>query len=121
MLGNAGTLPGHRCDHTQAHVLIHTQEQHAHTHTYPPTHPHAVPRSPAGEDVVPTFTTSNDRMLLLLGDGAAGMLRLEDAERLQAGGGGGGGGGHSTCPHACCCCLGLGWLPAGGFVLLGCT
>lgn len=33
---------------------------------------------------MPTFTTSNDRMLLLLGDGASGMLRLEDAERLQA-------------------------------------
>ncbi|KAI7841433.1 hypothetical protein COHA_004828 [Chlorella ohadii] len=31
--------------------------------------------SPAGEDVVPTFTTSNERMLLLLADGASGMLR----------------------------------------------
>lgn len=39
--------------------------------------------SPAGEDVVPTFTTSNERMLLLLADGASGMLRVEDAERLQ--------------------------------------
>ena len=42
-------------------------------------------RSPAGEDVVPTFTTSNERMLLLLADGASGMLRVEDAERLQVG------------------------------------
>ncbi|KAI3428766.1 hypothetical protein D9Q98_007587 [Chlorella vulgaris] len=39
--------------------------------------------SPAGEDVVPTFTTSNDRMLLALADGTSGMLRVEDAERLQ--------------------------------------
>ncbi|PSC75340.1 methylase [Micractinium conductrix] len=39
--------------------------------------------SPAGEDVVPTFTTSNERMLLLLAEGASGMLRVEDAERLQ--------------------------------------
>jgi len=34
---------------------------------------------------VPTFTTSNERMLLLLADGASGMLRVEDAERLQVG------------------------------------
>ncbi len=40
-------------------------------------------RSQAGEDVVPTFTTSNDRMLLLLSSGQSGMLRIEDAERLQ--------------------------------------
>uniref|UniRef100_A0A1D2A1D0 DNA (cytosine-5-)-methyltransferase n=3 Tax=Auxenochlorella protothecoides TaxID=3075 RepID=A0A1D2A1D0_AUXPR len=39
--------------------------------------------SPAGEDVVPTFTTSNDRMLLLLSSGLSGMLRCDDAERLQ--------------------------------------
>ncbi|KDD76604.1 hypothetical protein H632_c164p0, partial [Helicosporidium sp. ATCC 50920] len=39
--------------------------------------------SPAGVDVVPTFTTGNDRMLLLLSSGAAGMLRCEDGERLQ--------------------------------------
>lgn len=32
---------------------------------------------------MPTFTTSNERMLLLLADGASGMLRVEDAERLQ--------------------------------------
>lgn len=36
--------------------------------------------------MVPTFTTSNERMLLLLADGASGMLRVEDAERLQVGG-----------------------------------
>jgi hypothetical protein len=46
-------------------------------------------RSPAGEDVVPTFTTSNDRMLLALADGTSGMLRVEDAERLQVGACGG--------------------------------
>lgn len=34
-------------------------------------------------DVVPTFTTSNDRMMLLLSSGLSGMLRIEDAERLQ--------------------------------------
>ena len=34
---------------------------------------------------MPTFTTSNERMLLLLADGASGMLRVEDAERLQVG------------------------------------
>eukprot|EP00887_Chlorella_sp_A99_P001977 scaffold18.g1977.t1 len=39
--------------------------------------------SQAGEDVVPTFTTSNDRMLLLLANGKSGYLRIEDAERLQ--------------------------------------
>jgi hypothetical protein len=44
-----------------------------------------VGRSPAGEDVVPTLTTSNDRMLLLLAGGQQGMLRVEDAERLQVG------------------------------------
>jgi hypothetical protein len=42
--------------------------------------------------VVPTFTTSNDRMLLLLAEGASGMLRLEDAERLQVGAPGAGAG-----------------------------
>ena len=52
----------------------------------PPARSPALPphcRSPAGADVVPTFTTSNDRLLLLLADGAHGMLRVEDAERLQ--------------------------------------
>lgn len=39
--------------------------------------------SAPGEDIVPTFTTSNDRILLLLPDGRKGMLRVEDAERLQ--------------------------------------
>lgn len=39
--------------------------------------------SAPGEDVVPTFTTCNDRLLLLLPDGRRGMLRIEDAERLQ--------------------------------------
>lgn len=34
---------------------------------------------------MPTFTTSNERMLLLLSSGASGMLRVEDAERLQVG------------------------------------
>lgn len=51
--------------------------------------------SPAGEDVVPTFTTSNDRMLLLLSSGQSGMLRCEDAERLQVTGWAGGGDGLS--------------------------
>ena len=41
-------------------------------------------RSSAGEDVVPTLTTSNNRMLLLLAGRGTGMLRVEDAERLQA-------------------------------------
>lgn len=34
-------------------------------------------------DVVPTFTTSNARMCLLLSNGRFGLLRIEDAERLQ--------------------------------------
>jgi hypothetical protein len=34
-------------------------------------------------DVVPTFTTSNDRMCLLLSSGRYGLMRIEDAERLQ--------------------------------------
>lgn len=34
---------------------------------------------------MPTFTTSNDRMMLLLSSGQSGMLRIEDAERLQVG------------------------------------
>jgi hypothetical protein len=37
----------------------------------------------AGVDVVPTFTTSNARLCLLLPDGRYGLLRMEDAERLQ--------------------------------------
>lgn len=40
-------------------------------------------RSAAGVDVVPTFTTSNARMCLLLSNGRFGLLRIEDAERLQ--------------------------------------
>lgn len=39
---------------------------------------------------MPTFTTSNDRMLLLLSSGQSGMLRCEDAERLQVTGWAGG-------------------------------
>jgi len=39
--------------------------------------------SQAATDIVPTFTTSNERILLLLADGRSGMLRIEDAERLQ--------------------------------------
>ena len=34
-------------------------------------------------DMVPTFTTNNERMCLLLANGDIGMLRTEDAERLQ--------------------------------------
>jgi len=34
-------------------------------------------------DVVPTFTTSNARICLLLSNGRYGALRIEDAERLQ--------------------------------------
>jgi hypothetical protein len=41
-------------------------------------------------DVVPTFTTSNARICLLLSNGRYGLLRIEDAERLQARGNGGG-------------------------------
>ena len=37
-----------------------------------------------GVDVVPTFTTNNKRMCLMLATGQMGMLRIEDAERLQA-------------------------------------
>eukprot|EP00879_Flechtneria_rotunda_P019186 GHRR01020144.1.p1 GENE.GHRR01020144.1~~GHRR01020144.1.p1 ORF type:complete len:309 (+),score=109.62 GHRR01020144.1:1026-1952(+) len=40
-------------------------------------------RSAAGVDVVPTFTTSNARICLLLSNGRYGGLRIEDAERLQ--------------------------------------
>ena len=36
-----------------------------------------------GEDVLPSLTTSNDRILLLLRDGRVGMLRVEDGERMQ--------------------------------------
>lgn len=50
--------------------------------------------------MVPTFTTSNERMLLLLADGASGMLRVEDAERLQASCSGG-----LQQPLAACCML----------------
>ena len=34
-------------------------------------------------DVVPTFKTTNGRLLLLLFRGEVGMLRIQDAERLQ--------------------------------------
>lgn len=40
-------------------------------------------RSAPGIDLVPTFTTSNKRICLLLATGQMGMLRIEDAERLQ--------------------------------------
>eukprot|EP00210_Caulerpa_lentillifera_P001820 g1750.t1 len=40
-------------------------------------------RSAPGVDVVPTFTTHNDRICLLLGSKQMGMLRIQDAERLQ--------------------------------------
>lgn len=36
---------------------------------------------------MPTFTTSNARLCLLLPDGRYGLLRMEDAERLQVKGG----------------------------------
>ena len=36
---------------------------------------------------MPTFTTNNNRMCLVLEDGQIGLLRIEDAERLQARGG----------------------------------
>eukprot|EP00798_Chlamydomonas_sp_ICE-L_P008364 gene8364-2607_t len=36
-----------------------------------------------GVDLVPTFTTNNDRMCLVLANGQMGLLRTEDAERLQ--------------------------------------
>lgn len=39
--------------------------------------------SPPSVDAVPTFTTRNDRILCLLPDGRRGLLRIEDAERLQ--------------------------------------
>ena len=34
-------------------------------------------------DMVPTFTTSNERICLLMTNGSMGSLRIEDAERLQ--------------------------------------
>jgi len=34
-------------------------------------------------DMVPTFTTSNERICLLMTNGQMGSLRIEDAERLQ--------------------------------------
>ncbi|KAK9823530.1 hypothetical protein WJX72_003470 [[Myrmecia] bisecta] len=40
-------------------------------------------RSSAVVDMVPTFTTNNERMCLLLASGQMGLLRIEDAERLQ--------------------------------------
>jgi len=47
----------------------------------PPLLPH--PCSAPGIDIVPTFTTNNDRMCLVLRTGQLGLLRIEDAERLQ--------------------------------------
>jgi hypothetical protein len=44
---------------------------------------HDKARSALGVDVVPTFTTNNKRMCLLLATGEMGMLRIKDAERLQ--------------------------------------
>ena len=43
--------------------------------------------SAPGVDIVPTFTTNNDRMCLVLRTGQLGLLRIEDAERLQVRGG----------------------------------
>jgi site-specific DNA-cytosine methylase len=40
-------------------------------------------RSAPGIDIVPTFTTQNERMCLILPSGKIGMLRTDDAERLQ--------------------------------------
>ena len=40
-------------------------------------------RSAPPVDVVPTFKTTNGRLLLLLSRGEVGMLRIQDAERLQ--------------------------------------
>jgi hypothetical protein len=40
-------------------------------------------RSAPSFDLVPTFTTHNRRICLLLATGQMGMLRIEDAERLQ--------------------------------------
>lgn len=40
-------------------------------------------RSAPGIDIVPTFTTNNDRMCLVLRTGLLGLLRIDDAERLQ--------------------------------------
>lgn len=41
-------------------------------------------RSSPPVDVVPTFKTGNQRLLLLLSSGQSGLLRMPDAERLQA-------------------------------------
>ncbi len=40
-------------------------------------------RSEPGIDIVPTFTTQNNRICLMLSNGKCGMLRIEDSERLQ--------------------------------------
>jgi hypothetical protein len=40
-------------------------------------------RSPPARELVPTFTTHNRRICLLLATGEMGRLRIEDAERLQ--------------------------------------
>lgn len=40
-------------------------------------------RSPPALELVPTFTTHNRRICLLLASGEMGRLRIEDAERLQ--------------------------------------
>ena len=40
-------------------------------------------RSPGAVDMVPTFTTNTSRICLLLSNNKMGMLRVQDAERLQ--------------------------------------
>ena len=40
-------------------------------------------RSAPPTDVVPTFKTTNERICLLLSSNQLGMLRIQDAERLQ--------------------------------------
>ena len=40
-------------------------------------------RTSAGIDMIPTMTTCNYRIGLLLADGQMGLLRIEDAERVQ--------------------------------------
>ena len=40
-------------------------------------------RSAPGIDIMPTFTTMNDRLVLILPTGKIGLLRTDDAERLQ--------------------------------------
>ncbi len=76
------STPPHPLTHTRSPTPAHPHPL-THTHTQP--HAHAPPhtRSAAVVDMVPTFTTNNERMCLLLSNGDVGMLRTEDAERLQ--------------------------------------